>query len=165
MSIGESFTFPIDDCWYVSSSFSGALDLSDVSVSQSFVDCSACSASLHPAPTSSATLAWSFSELAGGNGFMDIYINGFAVESRSSTSSGTIIVYVGDDIYVDINCDQCFGGGNTYANAYCDGIINEADCSNTTNAFLSTTTYTVVSGDIGTTLNLNTFAICDSACI
>ena len=54
MSIGESFTFPaeyaLDDCWYVSSSFSGALDLSDVSVSQSFVDCSACSASLHPAP-------------------------------------------------------------------------------------------------------------------
>ena len=55
MSIGESFTFPtsyeLDDCWYVSSSFSGALDLSDVSISQSFVDCTACSASLHPTPS------------------------------------------------------------------------------------------------------------------
>jgi len=55
MSVGQSFTFPssyeLQDCWYVSSSFSGALDLTNVSISQSFVDCVACSASLHPAPT------------------------------------------------------------------------------------------------------------------
>ena len=55
MSVGQSFTFPssyeLQDCWYVSSSFSGALDLTNVSISQSFVDCAACSASLHPAPT------------------------------------------------------------------------------------------------------------------
>ena len=54
MSINQSFTFPssyeLQDCWYVSSSFSGALDLENVSISQSFVDCAACSASLHPTP-------------------------------------------------------------------------------------------------------------------
>jgi hypothetical protein len=54
MSIGDVFTLPatysLEDCWYVSSSFSGALDLQNVSISQSFATCEICSASLHPTP-------------------------------------------------------------------------------------------------------------------
>jgi hypothetical protein len=55
MSVGQSFTlsssYSMPDCWYVSSSYSGAVDYSNVSISQSFVDCTTCSASLHPGPT------------------------------------------------------------------------------------------------------------------
>lgn len=54
MSIGDVFTLPssyfLDDCWYVSSSYSGALDLDNISISQSFATCEICSASLHPTP-------------------------------------------------------------------------------------------------------------------
>ena len=46
MSIGNVFTLPsayaLEGCWYVSSSYSGATDLSNVSISQSFVDCATC---------------------------------------------------------------------------------------------------------------------------
>jgi hypothetical protein len=112
MSIGESFTFPaeyaLDDCWYVSSSFSGALDLSDVSISQSFVDCSACSASLHPAPPPPppvcASTQWkidnsvsSFGSFYGGldcddnnvGGYVDAYNIGFTVCIKDGTLTTT----------------------------------------------------------------------------
>jgi hypothetical protein len=112
MSIGESFTFPaeyaLDDCWYVSSSFSGALDLSDVSVSQSFVDCSACSASLHPAPPPPPPVCestqWkidnsvsSFGSFYGGldcddnnvGGYVDAYNIGFTVCIKDGTLTTT----------------------------------------------------------------------------
>lgn len=46
MSVGDVFTLPssyaLEGCWYVSSSFSGALDLENVMISQSFVDCAQC---------------------------------------------------------------------------------------------------------------------------
>ena len=44
------------------------------------------------------------------------------------------------------------------------GIIADAACAITsTNLF--TAVYTVVSGDLGTTLTLNTYANCDTACV
>ena len=119
MSIGESFTFPaeyaLDDCWYVSSSFSGALDLSDVSVSQSFVDCTACSASLHPAPPPPPPVCestqWKIDNSASGlgsfyggldcddnnvGGYVDAYNIGFTVciKSGSLTTTGFPVVTV-----------------------------------------------------------------------
>ena len=116
------------------------------------------------APTS-ASLAWSFTEAGGSVGTMDLYVNGSIVESRSTTATGTYTVYAGDTINVQVTCDQCTGGGGTYANAYCTGVNTDADCSSTGAASIFTTVYTVVSGDLGTTLNLNTFAVCDTACV
>jgi hypothetical protein len=116
------------------------------------------------APTS-ASLSWSFTEAGGSVGTMDLYVNGSIVESRSTTSSGTRTVYTGDTINVQVTCAQCTGGGGTYANAYCTGVNTDADCSSTGAASIFTSVYTVVSGDLGTTLNLNTFAVCDTACV
>jgi hypothetical protein len=117
-------------------------------------------------PPSTATLAWSYSETGGANGTMDLYVNGFAVESRSSTSSGTRSVNVGDTIYVQLQIVTACGGGDTYANVYTTGnILNDANCANNAGVSLTTGTYTVVSGDIGSTLTLNTFAQCDSGCL
>jgi hypothetical protein len=112
-----------------------------------------------------ASLAWSFTEAGGSVGTMDLYVNGSIVESRSTTASGTYTVSAGDTINVQVTCDQCTGGGGTYANAYCTGINADADCSSTGAASIFTSVYTVVSGDLGTTLNLNTFAVCDTACV
>jgi hypothetical protein len=117
-----------------------------------------------PPPTgSSASLGWSFTETGGARGTMYLYVNGLIVETRSITSSGTYTVYVGDTINVEVTCDEC--GGN-YSNAYCVGIIADADCSAPGGiANIFTSTYTVVSGDVGTTLDLDSFAACDSGCI
>lgn len=115
-------------------------------------------------PRATSTLAWSFTESSGARGTMYLYVNGSIVESRSNTSSGTYTVYVGDTINVEVTCDEC--GGN-YSNAYCTGIISDADCAPppTGIANFFSATYTVVSGDVGNTLTLNTFAACDTACI
>jgi hypothetical protein len=110
----------------------------------------------------SATLAWSFSELGGARGQMDLYVNGSIVETRSATSSGTRTVNVGDTINVEVNCDEC---GSNYSNAYCTGIIDDADCQLAGVANIFTAVYTVVSGDIGTTLHLDNFAHCDTGCV
>jgi len=117
-----------------------------------------------PPVTGSATLAWSFGEFSGARGQMDLYVNGSIIESRLNNSTGSYTVYIGDDINVEITCDEC--GGN-FSNAYCTGIINEFDCASPGGiASLFTSTYTVVSGDVGNTLILNSFAACsDSGCL
>ena len=111
-----------------------------------------------------ATLDWNYTKSAI-SGNMDLYVNGSIIESRSSTSSGTWNVGVGDTINVQVVCNQCTASPNTYANAYCTGIINDADCENNGVASIFTAVYTVVSGDIGNTLSLDAFSTCDSACI
>ena len=111
-----------------------------------------------------ATLDWNYT-MSGISGNMDLYVNGSIIESRSSTSSGTWNVGVGDTINVEVVCNQCTASPNTYANAYCTGIINDADCENNGVASIFTAVYTVVSGDIGNTLNLDAFSTCDSACL
>jgi hypothetical protein len=117
-------------------------------------------------PPSTATLSWSYSETGGANGTMDLYVNGFAVESRSSTASGTRSVNVGDTIYVELQIVTPCGSPDTYANVYTTGnILNDSNCANNAGVSLTTGTYTVVSGDIGSTLTLNTFAACDGGCL
>jgi hypothetical protein len=120
-----------------------------------------------PAPTgSTANLAWSYTETGGANGTMDLYVNGFAVESRSSTASGTRSVNVGDTIYVDLQIVTACSAPDTYANIEVNGnILTDQDCANNAGVSLTTSTYTVVSGDIGSTLTLNTFASCDGGCL
>ena len=111
-----------------------------------------------------ATLAWSYSETGGADGTFDLFVNGLIVESRGFTSNGTRAVYPGDTISVGVICQSCSEPDN-YANAYCTGIIMDADCNPSGIATIMTSVYTVVSGDIGTTLNLDTFASCDGGCL
>jgi hypothetical protein len=120
-----------------------------------------------PPPTGSATLSWDFTEAVGTSGYMDIYVNSSVIESRVNTSSGTYTLQVGDTINVQVGCYTC-GSPNTYANAYSlsnRAILVDAACVNNGDASILTSNYTVVSGDIGGTITLNTFATCDSACI
>jgi hypothetical protein len=118
------------------------------------------------APSGYATLQWSFSETGGPAGEMVLYVNGNPIETRTSTSNGTYNVYPGDTIYVELNIYVPCGPPDTYANVYTSGnISNDANCANNAGASLTTVPYTVVSGDIGSYLVLNTFAGCDGACI
>jgi hypothetical protein len=115
-----------------------------------------------------ATLNWSFTEGSGGSqGTMILYINSSAVETRTTTSSGTYSVCVGDTISVDVSCDAC-AEPNTFSNAYslCDKfILTDAACSDGSSSSISTLAYTVVVGDVGTTINLGTFAVCANGCV
>jgi hypothetical protein len=144
--------------YYAAGSITGSNDWFQVSSAGVVVALGVC-----VSPPTTASLAWTFSETGGSTGNMDLYVNGSIVESRSTTSSGTYTVSLGDTINVEINSSGC-GGINNTANAYCIGIIADAACAITsTNLF--TAVYTVVSGDLGTTLNLDTFASCDGGCI
>jgi hypothetical protein len=111
-----------------------------------------------------ATLGWTFTEAGGAVGSMDIYVNGSIVVSRSFTSSGTYTVNVGDTINVEVNCNQC-GNPNNYSNAYCTGIIDDADCVQDGIANIFTSVYTVQLADVGTTLDLDCYTVCDVACV
>jgi hypothetical protein len=116
------------------------------------------------AAPATATLSWSFTESGGANGNMDIYINGINVVSRNANSSGIETGLVeGDEIYYDINVTACIGGNN-FANAYSTGIIADASCNETATSITSTI-YTVQASDIGNTINLGLFALCDTGCI
>ena len=95
---------------------------------------------------------------------MDIRVNSSTEISRTSTSSGTYTVYLGDTIDVIISLSGC-SGGSAVANAYTDGIIMDAACTGATSATLNSTTYTVVSGDIGNTISLDCYAQCDGGCL
>ena len=116
--------------------------------------------------TPSATLDWSFSEINGANGEMILYVNGSPIETHTSTAAGTETVYVGDTIYVELEIFTTCGSPNVWANVYTLGnIINDSACANGTPVSLTTGTYTVVSGDVGSTLVLDTYAQCDSGCL
>jgi hypothetical protein len=123
------------------------------------------------APTTTTTvppvgLDWSFNESIA-DGQMILYINGNVVENRFNNSSGTYYLNVGDTIAADVSCAGC-SSPNSYANAYTLSnrvTLVDADCSNGGTAGITTNTYTVVSGDIGTTITLSTYAACDIACV
>ena len=97
---------------------------------------------------------------------MILYVNGTPIETRTSDASGTYNVGVGDTIYVELQILTPCGPPDTYANVYTTGnLFNDAACANNAGVSLITSTYTVVSGDIGSYLVLNTFAACDGGCI
>lgn len=111
-------------------------------------------------------LDWSFNESIA-DGQMILYINGNAVENRFSNSSGTYYLNVGDTIACDVSCAGC-SSPNSYANAYTLSdrvVLVDADCSNGGTAGITTSTYTVVSGDIGNDISLSAYAACDVACV
>ncbi len=110
-----------------------------------------------------ATLDWSYTTGGGASGNMIIYLNGNIIENRTYDATGTWPVNVGDTINVEMSSTGC-SGGNNYANVYTLGIITDAAC-NISSTSMTTGVYTVTSGDIGTTLNLDTFATCDGGCV
>jgi hypothetical protein len=171
-----------DQCWSVDSVATGPYDYTNILETVIYPDCFDCQATLPTttttltptttqAPTTTTTTAaganldWSFTESRGANGTMDIYINGVSVINASTTTSGLWTgLQVGDEIYVDINVTGCTGPTYNFANGYSIGIITNGTCDESV-TFYSSTIYTVTSGDIGTTLNLDLYASCDGACV
>ena len=118
---------------------------------------------------STATLAWTYSETGGANGEMRIYVNSVAVETRTNTSSGTWTgLETGDEIYVEVEllgaCSGFDDAGNVYSTSN-RGTLTDAACFVASTGTYTSPTYTVVAGDLGATITLDTFASCDSGCL
>ena len=118
---------------------------------------------------STATLSWTYSETGGANGEMRIYVNSVAVETRTNTSSGTWTgLETGDEIYVEVEllgaCSGFDDAGNVYSTSN-RGTLTDAACFVASTGTYTSPTYTVVAGDLGATITLDTFASCDSACL
>jgi hypothetical protein len=94
---------------------------------------------------------------------MTLYINGNVVENRFTDSSGTYNVSEGDTISCEIITNGCTSP-NGFANAYCIGIISDATCASSSTT-LTTSTYTVTAGNIGNTITLSMYSVCNSACV
>jgi hypothetical protein len=166
-------TYTITQCIKYNS-IRDAIPLADLATWNNVVWGSACTTTTTTTSTTttaapSATLAWSYSETGGANGEMRIYVNGSVVETRTNTSSGNYTGLVaGDTIYVQIELLSSCSSPDNKGNVYTSGnrlTLVDADCFTSSTGTLTTPTYTVVSGDIGTTITLNTFANCDSGCI
>jgi hypothetical protein len=122
-----------------------------------------------PTPSSPlfSTIQWDFSEIAGGDGSMEIYVNGNIIANPFTTSNGTYNVVVGDTIDIAVTCFQCFSP-NDYSNAYSisnKSILSDAACTQSGTASIFTSAYTVVSGDVGNQINVSGYAECASGCI
>jgi hypothetical protein len=121
------------------------------------------------ATAATADLDWSYSETGGANGEMRIYVNNVAVETRTNTSSGTWTgLETGDEIYVEIELLGACSGNDDAGNVYTTsnkGTLVYALCFVATTGTLTTPTYTVLVGDLGGTITLDTFASCESACL
>jgi hypothetical protein len=116
------------------------------------------------AAPSSASLSWIYSiqnSPIGAN--MEIYVNGTIVENRYANSYGVWPVYLGDTIRIKITTPGC-STPNSKANSYVTGLFNDAACDDNV-VELTTTLYTVVSGDLGTTLSVTSTSRCDVGCV
>ena len=113
------------------------------------------------------TLSWTYSPTGGADGRMKIYVNNSNVITATSTSNGTYTLYEGDSIYVTIEILSACGSPDAYANVSTDsnkGTLDAVDCFNATTGTLTTSAYTVVAGDVGTTITLDAFANCGGSC-
>jgi hypothetical protein len=123
------------------------------------------------APTTTTTtqtvrLNWNYTEGGGARGEMVLYINGNVVENRFNTSSGTYFVLPGDTINCEVITNDC-GSPSGKANSYTISnrvVLTDAACSDG-NSSIFTPVYNVVSGDLGTTITLSMYSICDTACV
>ena len=113
------------------------------------------------------TLSWTYSPTGGADGRMKIYVNNSNVITATSTSNGTYTLYEGDSIYVTIEILSACGGNDEYANVSTDsnkGTLDASACFYATTGTLTTSAYTVVAGDVGTTITLDAFANCGGSC-
>ena len=118
--------------------------------------------------SATATLSWTYSETGGANGQMRIYVNSVNVISSTTTGSGTWTLYEGDTVYCQIELLSACSGNDDAGNVYTDsnrGTLVDADCFTATTGTLTTSTYTVVGGDIGLTITLDAYASCEAACL
>ena len=116
------------------------------------------------APT---TLSWTYSPTGGADGRMKIYVNSSNVITATSTSTGTYTIYEGDTISCEIEILSACGSPDEYANVSTDsnrGTLDATNCFNATTGTLTTSTYTVVAGDISSTITLDAFANCGGSC-
>ena len=121
------------------------------------------------APPPTTDIAWTYSETGGAIGQMRLYVNNVAVETRENTSSGTWTgVEAGDEIYVEVELLASCSGNDDHGNVYSNsnrGTLSGADCFDATTGTYTSATYTVVAGDAGLTITLDTFASCESGCL
>lgn len=118
-----------------------------------------------PSGSGTATLDWTFTE-TNTNGEMVLYVNGNVIENRFATSSGSYTVNVGDTINYEIIVTGC-SSPTIKANAYGisnKAILTDAACADNGTSLFSSV-YTVVAGDIGTSITLAMYASCDGGCI
>jgi len=113
-------------------------------------------------PIGEIPLAWSFTEI-NGTGQMVLYVNDIAVETRTASDVGTYFVNVGDEIRVSVSTEGCTSP-NIKASSSSSGIITGLDCTDFSSVYNSAT-YFVLSGDLGTTLTLDTYSQCVNTCI
>ena len=114
------------------------------------------------------TLSWTYSETGGVNGEMIIYVNSINVISSTTTGSGSYTIYQGDTIYVTIQLLSAGSGNDDGGNVYTQsskGTLVDASCFQATIGTLTTATYTVLAGDVGTTITLDALANCGPACL
>lgn len=109
-----------------------------------------------------ANLSFSYTKSSPG-GYMDIIVNDVIIQTLNSTGTGNYNVVQGDIIRTVIQTSGC-QDPDIKANAYTFGIIADAACTDNATS-LSTSGYTVVSGDIGNTLTLDGYSSCTNACI
>jgi hypothetical protein len=131
--------------------------------------CTGCNAPTTTTTTTTTTtgptiLDWQYIHERGATGTMTIYVNGIVIETRSTDSNDTWPLSLGDVINVEVSTGAC-SGGNNIANAYTIGDLNNDSACGNGSTSLTTTGYTVVSGDIGTTLILNVYSTCDAGCV
>jgi len=121
-----------------------------------------------PCPPADATLSWTFSETGGADAQMYIYINSVIEISSSTTGNGTWTLYEGDTIYVEIELNAACSGGDNKGNLYTQsnrGALVDALCLTATTGTYTSPTYTVVGGDLGSTITLDAYAQCYSICL
>jgi hypothetical protein len=107
-------------------------------------------------------LNWSFSGFASVTQ-MVLYVNSIAVITITETDFGTLYVNVGDTISISVSASGC-SSPQIKANVYFTGTMSGSSCGDNSSDIISGN-YTVISGDIGTILELNAVAECASTCI
>lgn len=107
-------------------------------------------------------LEWSFNDF-NGFGEMNLYVNEVAVVTRTVSDLGTYAVIVGDQIRVTVAAQGC-ASPNFKAIGVSAGLIAGDACSDGS-VMYSSETYIVTSGDLGTSLLLDTFSQCEGLCL
>jgi hypothetical protein len=171
MSIGDVFTLPsayaLEGCWYVSSSYSGATDLSDVIISQSFVDCATCETPppeysylvLNCENTSSTYYVTFFDDIIPSNVFTSTTgsLSGSCWSVSGSASVAPDISEVGG--YTNYaNCSICLGEPVEYQ-------IDNAASGDSASACSGATTTSIVYADPGYTVPFVGMILYDSSAL
>ena len=131
MNIGDVFTLPsayaLEGCWYVSSSYSGATDLDNVSISQSFVDCVTCET---PPPPPSGSSSWRIANMdCGGGTLNDVGINSNFIGTLPGPSTFPLTSTLYGDVYSPDGILYGSGSTNTIQFNVTTNIAGTGNCA------------------------------------